>query len=254
MPKPIPPHLQQSRLKINLKMALSKINFTKDKKIALTKQQRRQLAELLNQRKESSAKIKVENIIRDDIYIELLEILELYCELLLTRINLILERSTLDKNLIESISSIIYSANFTELKELQTIKDIFILKYGSEFGKECLENSEQTVPDKIVRKCIIDAPSEELVNMYLVEIALAYSVPYSGLKNLKLDDDDEKDDNDNDNNENGGTKEAIKEDPLTELNDKPSVAASKKPVDPVKPKDDFEDIAKRFAALKNTPK
>ncbi|KAI5959478.1 IST1 [Candida pseudojiufengensis] len=270
MPKPIPPHLNPIRLKTNLKMSISKLKFIQDKKIAITKQQRRQLAELLKQQKESSAKIRVENIIRDDIYIELLEILELYCELLLARINLILDKPIIDKSLFESISSIIYSAQSTELKELTLIKDILVLKFNNTtepINKEFFENLNNYVPDKIKRKCEIDPPSDELVNCYLIEIALAYNVPYSGLKNIKLDDDEENgnditkkdDDNNSDDGEGGnGTKEKIKdiESPLAELADKPSVSNSTKSKveQPIKQQNDFDALAARFAALKKTPK
>lgn len=112
MPSHLPTPLNQTKLKTSLKMAISKLKFIQDKKTALTKQQRRQLADLLNQGKESSAKIRVENIIRDDIYIELLEFLELYCELLLARISIILDqsRTTCDPGLKEAVHSIIYAA------------------------------------------------------------------------------------------------------------------------------------------------
>ncbi|CAD1813288.1 unnamed protein product [Candida parapsilosis] len=258
MPKPVPPHLNQLRLKTNLKMAISKLKFTQEKKVALTKQQRRQLAELLKTGKESSAKIRVENIIRDDIYIELLELLELYCELLLARLNMILDRPACDPSLLEAVSSLIYAAHSTDLKEIVAIRDILIYKYGAEFGKEALENKEGHVPEKIVRRCGVEPPSEDLVNMYLVEIALAYSVPYSGLEHLKLDEEGEgdKEGGDEDDDGEGGTKERVeKETPLAELADKPSVAASKpRPKPAPKQQDEFDALAARFAALKNTPK
>jgi vacuolar protein sorting-associated protein IST1 len=50
------------------------------------------LAQLLETGKEQSARIRVENIIREDLNVELLEILELYCELLLARIGLLEQR------------------------------------------------------------------------------------------------------------------------------------------------------------------
>ena len=59
------------------------------KQTALAKQARRELAQLLEQGKEESAKIRVENIIREDLFVEMLEILELYCELLLARFGLL---------------------------------------------------------------------------------------------------------------------------------------------------------------------
>ncbi|KAI5968487.1 IST1 [Candida theae] len=259
MPKPVPPHLNPLRLKTNLKMAISKLKFTQEKKVALTKQQRRQLAELLKAGKESSAKIRVENIIRDDIYIELLEFLELYCELLLARLNMVLDRPTCDPSLLEAVSSLIYSAQNSDLKELVAIRDILIYKYGTEFGKAALENEGGHVPEKIVRRCGVEPPSEDLVNMYLVEIALAYGVPYSGLEHFKNDEVEGRGGGDDDEGE-GGTKESVpqqdhKEKPLAELAEKPSVVASKPQTKPTpKQQDDFDALAARFAALKKTPK
>lgn len=57
--------------------------MVQQKDTAIAKQQRRAMAQLLEQGKDESARIRVENIIRSDLTTELLEILELYCELLL---------------------------------------------------------------------------------------------------------------------------------------------------------------------------
>lgn len=62
--------------------------MVQQRETALAKVNRRQMAQLLEQGKEESAKIRVENIIRQDISVELMEILELYCELLLARVQL----------------------------------------------------------------------------------------------------------------------------------------------------------------------
>lgn len=62
--------------------------MSQQKESALSKVARRQMAQLLEAGKEESARIRVENIIRQDIAVELMEILELYCELLLARIGL----------------------------------------------------------------------------------------------------------------------------------------------------------------------
>lgn len=78
-----------SKLKMSLKLAVRRLRAVQDKKTALSKIARREMAQLLDQGKEESAKIRVENIIREDISVELMEILELYCELLLARIGLL---------------------------------------------------------------------------------------------------------------------------------------------------------------------
>ena len=73
------------RLKVQLKLAVNRLRLVQQKETELAKQARRELAGLLELKKEESARIRVENIIHDDVNVELLEILELYCELLLAR-------------------------------------------------------------------------------------------------------------------------------------------------------------------------
>ena len=63
--------------------------MVQQKDTAVAKQSRRSMAQLLEQGKEESARIRVENIIRSDMNTELLEIIELYCELLSARAGLL---------------------------------------------------------------------------------------------------------------------------------------------------------------------
>lgn len=238
-------------------MAISKLKFIQDKKTALTKQQRRLLADLLNQGKESSAKIRVENIIRDDIYIELLEYLELYCELLLARLALLLDttRTTVDNSLKEAVLSLIFASPHSELKEINSIRDILWFKYGNDFGKQVLENVDhEYVPEKITKRCLADPPSETLVDLYLCEIARTYSAPYSGLKAyLEANAEAEAKDGDDDDEPSGGIGEKNLEEPIAEPIAEPSggVSAPAKPKSSVqKESDEFDSLKARFAALK----
>ncbi|KAF3993715.1 hypothetical protein FT663_01128 [Candidozyma haemuli var. vulneris] len=245
-----PLQVNSVKYKTSLKMAISKLKFLQEKKTALTKQQRRQLADLLSAGKESSAKIRVENIIRDDIYIELLEFLELYCELLLARISIILDtsRHEVDPNLKEAVSSVIYSCHHTEVKELITLGDLFKHRYGPEFAAAVQSNTDgEYVPEKIVKRCAVDPPSEVLVDLYLGEIARTYSVPYSGLKEeppkLELSKDEEPG-SDSDSGSGGGLPEAPIE---AEFGQRPSVV---KQTAPKPPQSEFDELKARFAALK----
>lgn len=237
-------------------MAISKVKFLQEKKTALTKQQRRQLADLLSAGKESSAKIRVENIIRDDIYIELLEYCELYCELILARILTVLDaqRHTVDPGLKEAVLLVIYSSHHTEIKELITLRDMLRVKYGADFIQSVMANeSHEYVPDKIVKRCGIEPPSEVLVDLYLTEIARAYEVPYSGLSKYESIEDEGKDNDDQDDDDegSGGIKEPAElEEPIAdEIGAKHNVM--KKPVSPQKKEQEaFDDLKARFAALK----
>jgi len=62
------------------------------KKEAQAKSSRRDIATLIERGKLETARIKVENIINEDVHIELLELLELYCELILARFGLLENR------------------------------------------------------------------------------------------------------------------------------------------------------------------
>jgi vacuolar protein sorting-associated protein IST1 len=75
-------------------MSVNRLRLMQQKQTALAKQSRRELAHLLEQGKEESARIRVENIIRDDLFVEMLEIIELYCELLLARFGLLEQMSS----------------------------------------------------------------------------------------------------------------------------------------------------------------
>ncbi|KAL8960318.1 MAG: hypothetical protein Q9193_002962 [Seirophora villosa] len=198
-----------SKLKVQLKLAISRLRMVQQKDTAIAKQQRRQMAHLLEVGKEESARIRVENIIRSDISTELLEILELYCELLLARIGL-LEPKECDPGLEEPIKSIIHAAPRTDVKELQQARQLLVEKYGKDFALEAVENSDGKVAERVLKKLKVEPPDPELVTLYLKEIARTYGVEWPKIQRKPAHDSDEDDD------EPGG-KQATKtlEEPLT---------------------------------------
>ncbi|KAF8537597.1 regulator of Vps4 activity in the MVB pathway-domain-containing protein [Trichophaea hybrida] len=150
-----------SKLKVALKLSISRLRMAQQKESALSKVARRQMAQLLEVGKEESARIRVENIIRQDISVELMEILELYCELLLARIGL-MEAKECDPGLEEPIKSLIYAAPRTEVKELQTVRQLLVEKYGKEFALAAIENSDKKVSERVLKKLRVEPPEEIL--------------------------------------------------------------------------------------------
>src|ERR1700712_986400 len=113
-----------NKIKVQLKLSVSRLRMVQQKDTAVAKQQRRSMAQLLEQGKEESARIRVENIIRSDMNTELLEILELYCELLSARAGL-LEAKECDPGLEEAVKSIMYAAPRVEgVKELNIVRQL----------------------------------------------------------------------------------------------------------------------------------
>ncbi|KAL8737617.1 MAG: hypothetical protein Q9181_001490 [Wetmoreana brouardii] len=233
-----------SKLKVQLKLSISRLRMVQQKDTAIAKQQRRQMAHLLELGKEESARIRVENIIRSDITTELLEILELYCELLLARIGL-LEAKECDPGLEEPIKSIIHAAPRTDVKELQQARQLLVEKYGKEFALEAIENSDGKVAERVLKKLKVEPPDPELVNSYLKVIASTYGVDWPKRQTKPEHTSDEDDENPS-----GGHAVKSLEEPLTtqELNKAtpPRDLGPKSPVSIAPPSPSTDNISPRI--------
>jgi len=169
-----------TKAKVQLRLSVQRLRTLQEKKEAQAKAARRDIATLLERGKVETARIKVESIINEDIYVELLELLELYCELLIARYGLV-EQNTRepDPAVSEGICSIIYAAQRTELKELHILRDLLMHRYGREFSAAVMENREGCVSERVMKKLTNDMPSAELVEGYLSEIARAYGARWN---------------------------------------------------------------------------
>lgn len=185
----------QAKIKVQLKLALTRLRMIQSRDASLTKASHRSVAQLLEARKLDSARIRVESIIRADVLAEVHEILELYCELLLARFPLLdasgvsgngggkkaaAEVPPCDPGLEEAVKSIIYAAPRTEIKELGTLRVLLGEKFGKEFLARAMEGVEGGVSEKVVRRLGVEPPKPELVEGYLEEIAGAYGVEWAG--------------------------------------------------------------------------
>ncbi|KAI0962331.1 hypothetical protein AcV7_001199 [Taiwanofungus camphoratus] len=263
-----------AKAKVQLRLGVQRLRTLQEKKGAQAKASRRDIALLLEKGKVETARVKVENIIHEDIYVELLELLELYCELLLARFAL-LDQSARepDPGVIEGVCSIIYAAPRTELRELYVLRDMLMHKYGREFSVAVMENRDDCVSERITRKLVITTPPDSLVDAYLTEIAKGYGVDWSPPGAPKPNDDGD---------DGGGVRESVGEKKAIEpalpvdatvisaearsagvrtpqLPDIPPTESEETGVDekldqsskgPSPPEDEFEALAKRFDALK----
>lgn len=170
-----------AKAKVQLRLSVQRLKTLQQKKEAQAKAARREIATLLERGKEETSRIKVEALINEDIYTELLELLELYCELLLARFGLLDQNSTRepDPGISESVYSIIHAAPRTEIKELHVLREILMHKYGRDFSLAAIENRDNCVSERTVRKLVTHPPSSELVDAYLVEIAKGYGISWT---------------------------------------------------------------------------
>ncbi|OWZ42499.1 hypothetical protein C349_03326 [Cryptococcus neoformans var. grubii Br795] len=170
------------RTKVQIKLSIQRLRTLQQKKSALAKSSRREIADLLAKGRVETCRLRVEGLIQDDIYVELLELLELYLEMLQARFN-ILEASPAtepDPSISDAVCSIVYAAPRTELKELQVLREILMHRFGRTFALSLLptEPPPPTVPARIAHKLKLFTPGEELVDAYLWEIGKSYKVDW----------------------------------------------------------------------------
>lgn len=80
---------QKTRLVSTLRLLIPRLRLLQKKDTASSVVQRRELSQLLSEGRDASARIRVENVIATDIAVEVMEMVELYCELLLARANVL---------------------------------------------------------------------------------------------------------------------------------------------------------------------
>ena len=77
------------KLTTNLRLAINRLKLLEKKKTEQAIKARREIADFLSVSKIDRARIRVEHIVREDYLVEAMEIIEMYCDLLLARMGLI---------------------------------------------------------------------------------------------------------------------------------------------------------------------
>ncbi|QSL65226.1 hypothetical protein MERGE_002535 [Pneumocystis wakefieldiae] len=167
--------LLQNKLKIQIKLCINRLRLVQQKMAAVHKQQQKELVVLLEKNKIQNAMIKAENIIREEMKRELLGILELYCDVLLSRCYF-LKRGHCHEQIYQAVSTLIYSIPLCEIKELNKMNEIFTLYFGKEFVQDSIENKHNIVDPKVVEKMHCEALNNDLVENYLEEIKRLYNI------------------------------------------------------------------------------
>lgn len=118
---------------------------------------------------------------REDYLVEAMEMVEMYCDLLLARFGLITQMKELDTGIAEPVASLVWVCPRlqSDIAELKIISDIFVTKYGPEFAEHSrTATGEHFVSEKLMHKLTLQAPPKLLVEKYLIAIAKNYNIEY----------------------------------------------------------------------------
>ncbi|KAK6941414.1 Vacuolar protein sorting-associated protein Ist1 [Dillenia turbinata] len=128
------------KCKTSLKLAVSRIKLLKNKRDQQVKVMKRDLAQLLESGQDQTARIRVEHVVREEKTIAAYDLIEIYCELIASRLPIIESQKYCPIDLKEAVASVIFaSPRCADIPELQDVRKHLTAKYGKEFVSAAIE-------------------------------------------------------------------------------------------------------------------
>ncbi|KAI3938406.1 hypothetical protein MKW98_015305 [Papaver atlanticum] len=178
---------KSSKCKTMAKLATARIKLLRNKREVVVKQMRRDIALLLQSGQDTTARIRVEHVIREQNIMAATEIIDLFCELIVARLSIISKQKTCPEDLKEGICSLIFSApRCSDIPELAQLRDIFEKKYGKEFVSAATElRPDCGVNRTLIEKLSVRTPSGEVKLKLMKEIAKEYQIEWDTTESEK---------------------------------------------------------------------
>ncbi|CAL5373492.1 unnamed protein product [Camellia sinensis] len=169
-----------SKCKTMTKMAVARIKLLRNKREAVVKQMRHDIAVLLRSGQDATARIRVEHVIREQNIMAANEFLELFCELVVSRLPIIAKQRECPLDLKEGISSLLFAApRCSDIPELLAIRDIFEKKYGKDFVSAAVDlRPNAGVNRMLIEKLSVRTPSGQVKLKVMKEIAKEHQIEW----------------------------------------------------------------------------
>ncbi|KAK9715780.1 hypothetical protein RND81_06G188800 [Saponaria officinalis] len=153
-------NFKSAKCKTALNLAKARVKIMKNKKDVQMRQLRREIAQLLQNGQDQTARIRVEHVIREQNTLAAYEMVEIYCELIVARLPIIESQKNCPLDLKEAISSLIFAApRCGDITELQDVRKHFTAKYGKDFATAAVELRPACgVSRTLVEKLSVNAP------------------------------------------------------------------------------------------------
>ncbi|KAK6924553.1 Vacuolar protein sorting-associated protein Ist1 [Dillenia turbinata] len=176
-----------SKCKTMAKMATARMKLLRNKREVVVKQMRRDIALLLQSGQDATARIRVEHVIREQNILAANEIIELFCELIVARLQIIAKQRECPVDLKEGICSVIFAApRCSEIPELLSLRNVFEKKYGKDFVS-CATDLRPNcgVNRMLIEKLSVRTTTGEVKLKIMKEIAKEYQIDWDTTESEK---------------------------------------------------------------------
>lgn len=151
------------------------------KRQAQLKPQRKEIAKLLDEGKEVTARALTEQFIRDEKAIQAYSQLDIFCEQFLARLDAITREVNMPKDLIVCLCSLVYAAPRVDVEELKKVAANLELKYGTLWADSCHSNLHGQVHPQVFSNLSIGRAPPATVDESMVEIAKEFEIDWRPL-------------------------------------------------------------------------
>eukprot|EP00759_Apiculatamorpha_spiralis_P045500 PhF_6_TR4220/c0_g1_i1/m.5690/K19476/IST1; vacuolar protein sorting-associated protein IST1 len=167
----------KTKLKNHLRMVNTRVKMLQSKRTNLAKRNKTEIAGLLKNEKYESARVRVESVMHDDDAVEGMEMVSLFTELLIARVDVIADSTRCPPDIKEPLTSLLWASNkIDNVPEMQEIQRQIAIKFGRGFLEMAHSNSELSVNPSLMFKLTIRVPDPELITTYLKTIAAEYDI------------------------------------------------------------------------------
>ncbi|KAI9086771.1 hypothetical protein K1719_031365 [Acacia pycnantha] len=150
-----------SKCKKVIKRARCRLKLLKNKRQAIVRHSREDVAELIKCGHQESAVNRAEQLIKDETLSAAYELLDNFCEFILTQLSYIRRHKDCPNDINEAVSSLIFaSARIGDLPELFVIRKLFGQRYGQRFATTAVE----LLPGNLVNNQLIESFSLKSVS------------------------------------------------------------------------------------------
>ncbi|XP_051189417.1 uncharacterized protein [Lolium perenne] len=169
-----------SKCKTEARMAAARMKLLRNRRDAQLRKMRGDVAALLRDGRDDTARIRVEHVIREQNTMAANEIIELFCELIVTRLPIIAKQKECPADLKEGICSLIFAApRCSELPELSRMRDLFEKKYGKDFVAAAVDlRPNAGVNNLLIEKLSVNKPSGQTKLKVLKDIAKEHQIDW----------------------------------------------------------------------------
>lgn len=170
---------KKADVKVALQYSLIRTKKLIPSKVAAVERRKKEVIALLQQHKEELARIKTELFIKEKRQSEGYQILEIYLEQILARLDYLSTQRIVPPDMIESIGGVVFCSRLGDIQYLPEVRKQISRQFGSKLVDQIDAGDETLVNARLKMKFSVIPPDRELVLQEMQTLAHENNIPFN---------------------------------------------------------------------------